>query len=461
MNARQGCRLITAALALSAVMGLAGPVEAMCACGTGTPEAKKRNGGRDGGAQQQGERRPQGEQRQPAPPPVQPQPRRRPLRRQAPPPRPEPRPRPRQRRQAPAAPRRPRHRLRRQAPARRERRRSASEVPRSQPEPTPGQLQIWAHEPELRSTRPPGTGAKGRVRADSRRAGERRVAGSHRKSRGAARARSHRRQATRDPAAQLAEAINSAVAAVVRSIFGTRPLAPTATPAPSPGPSPVLAPRRPPAREPVALKPSPRPGPPPPSLPETERDEDGDGEGLSEFLGKAGLTREVVSEASDKALEKLPDKPKYARLRTFLKDANRWAKGGMDDVPIVPPGVSRGIPKGISAGPAGLVLDIVTNLAEDETLEEAVEDTKRSFVWGLASQVITTFTGPFKLIGGAAYSNAADNYDEWARQNAEAQASDSAYQTRLDRYNSSGSAYTCEEHSSMGLRPEVNRPDCE
>ena len=199
--------------------------------------------------------------------------------------------------------------------------------------------------------------------------------------------------------------------------------------------------------------PRPSPGPSPPPPPGYTPSPVGDG--FAGALGDLERTRGLVSDAADEALQRLPDNAKTRRVRDFLEKARHWAEGGTKTVPVVPRGVSRKIPGG---GPTlskvGLVVDLITNLAEGDDPREAVEDTGRGALFGAVGWVATAFAGPLRIFGVDPYTELGQNYDEWLAQAREWERTNPTYLERVEREEETGYAYTCDEYSAMGFKPQ-------
>ena len=307
-----------------------------------------------------------------------------------------------------------------------------------------------AHDPEMREAWESRTTAKAPTRRASKRGSSRRGKEADRKP---SRAKGQRARRNARAVRGLASTVADTVGEMVSAILSPRGPAPTATPRPSPAPAPVPPRVR---KEPTPMPtPSPSPGPPPPRAPQTREDNGDARDAFAEGLGHIARTRSYVSETSDELLERIPRSPRTDRLRRVLTEVRDWAEGRTKAIPVIPKGLPRSWPgRGARVSKLGIVLDLVTNLAEGDDAGEAVEDTSRATVFGVMGGIIATFTGPFRIIAGDAYAQFGANYDEYLAAAREHDRDDPVLREQRERQERTGYPYRCDQYSAMGFKPE-------
>jgi hypothetical protein len=286
-----------------------------------------------------------------------------------------------------------------------------------------------AHEPELRDAWERRTNGKSRTRRSHRRGSSR--GGKARERKGS---RSERRRARRTARAvrALASTVADSVGEVIGAILNPRAPAPSATPRPSPGP--------------------------PPKAKRTDPDRR---RAVAEALADVGRTRSYVSETTDELLKRIPESSRTQKLRRVLTDVRDWAEGRTRTIPVIPKRLPRSWPgRGASVSKVGIVIDLITNLAEGDEPKEAIEDTTRATVFGVMGGVIATFTGPFRIIAGDAYANFGANYDEYLAAAREYERANPDYLERADRAERTGYGFRCDQYAAMGFKPQ-DTPGCE
>ena len=316
-----------------------------------------------------------------------------------------------------------------------------------------------AHDPEMRDSWKVRERVEKRLAAGARERRSRAERKSLRRKGSRAKRRRNRR-ATARVVREFASTVADSVGEVIGAILEPRPLAPTATPRPSPGPSsrPLPPPGRLGGKSTPMPTPNPRPGPSPPPPPGHRRGDDS--EQFAKALDELNLTRSVVSGTAEELRKRIPEGADTKDVRTFLHALHRYSEGGMDTVPVVPPGVERKLPELARKIPrvsgAGALIDLVANLAEGEGLGEAVEDTGQGVAGGLFGGWLgTAVAGPIVgLFGGEAYARFLADYDEYLARARYLERTDPDYLERADRAERTGFGFRCDHYEAMGFKPQ-------